>query len=87
LLELDPHSLWFSPSGQSTPAPPARHKVEPKDVTQVLTDLGGQARYGQLRQQIMTLTPCSKRTAQMVVSQACQQGGIVQDNGHYRLPG
>jgi AAA domain-containing protein len=86
LLALDPHSLWFSPAGPPTPTAPTRHKVEPADVTQVLTDLGGQARYSQLRQQIMTLTQCSKRTAQLAITEACQQGGIVQGNGHYRLP-
>lgn len=87
LLELDPHSLWFSPAGQPTSTAPARHKVETADVTQVLTDLGGQARYSQLRQQIMTLTQCSKRTAQLAIALACQQGGIVSDNGLYCLPG
>jgi AAA domain len=87
LLELDPQSLWFSPAGPVAPAAPARRKVEPKDVTEVLSDLGGQARYSQLRQQIMTLTQCSKRTAQLAITEACQQGGIVPDNGHYRLPG
>ena len=68
------------------PTAPARHKVEPKDVTEVLSDLGGQARYGQLRQQIMTLTQCSKRTAQLAITEACQQGCIVAVNGHYRAP-
>jgi hypothetical protein len=29
---------------------------------------------------------CSKRTAQLAISNACREGGIVQDNGHYRLP-
>jgi hypothetical protein len=87
LLELDPHSLWFSPAGQPTPTAPARHKVEPADVTRVLADLDGQARYNQLRQQIMTLTQCSKRTAQLAIALACQQGGIVSDHGLYRLPG
>ena len=86
LLELDSHSLWFSPAGPPPPAASARHKVEPKDVTEVLTDLGGQAHYGQLRQQIMTLTQCSKRTAQLAITEACRQGEIVPDNGHYRLP-
>jgi AAA domain-containing protein len=86
LLELDPHSLWFSPTGPSTPTTPTRRKVEPADVTEVLTDLGGQARYNQLRQRIMTLTQCSKRTAQLAITEACQQGEIVPDNGHYRLP-
>ena len=87
LLELDPPALWFSPAGQPTPAAPARRKVAPADVTQALTDLGGQARYNPLRQQIMTLAPCSKRTAQLAITEACQQGGIIPDNGLYRLPG
>ncbi len=63
-----------------------RHKVEPADVRQALTVLGAQARYTQLRQQIMTLTECSKRTAQMAITAACQQGWIVQADGHYGLP-
>ncbi len=86
LLELDPQSLWFSPTGRAMPTVPTRRKVEPADVTEVLTDLGGQAHYNQLRQRIMTLTQCSKRTAQLAITETCQQGGIVQDNGHYRLP-
>jgi len=86
LLELDPQSLWFSPAGQPIPAATARHKVSPTDVTEALTDFGGQARYIQLRQHLMTLAPCSKRTAQLAITEACRQGGIVQDNGHYRLP-
>ena len=86
LLELDPHSLWFSPAGQPMPAT-GRHKVAPANVTEALTELGGEARYSHLRQQIMTLIQCSKRTAQLAIAEACQQGGIVQDNGHYRLPG
>jgi AAA domain len=57
LLQLDPSALWFSAAG----VPPAavgadRHKVEPADVRQALADLGAQARYNQLRQQIMTLS-------------------------------
>jgi AAA domain-containing protein len=87
LLQLDPSALWFSAAG----VPPAavgadRHKVEPADVRQALADLGAQARYNQLRQQIMTLTECSKRTAQMAITAACQQGSIVQTDGHYCLP-
>jgi hypothetical protein len=84
LLSLDSHSLWFSPAGQ--PAATDRHKVSPEDVTEALARLGRQARYNQLRQQIITFTHCSKRTAQLAITQACRQGGIVQDNGHYRLP-
>jgi hypothetical protein len=87
LLQLDSSALWFSAAG----APPAavaadRRKVEPADVRQALTELGAQARYTQLRQQIMTLTECSKRTAQMAITAACQQGSIVQADGHYCLP-
>jgi transposase len=85
-LELDPHSLWFSPAGSPPPTALVRRKVEPADVTEVLSDLGGQARYNQLRQGVMILTQCSKRTAQLAITEACQQGGIVPDNGHYRLP-
>ena len=87
LLQLESSALWFSAAG----APPAavaadRRKVESPDVQQALADLGAQARYTQLRQQIMTLTECSKRTAQMAITAACQQGSIVQTDGHYCLP-
>ncbi|MGB7592455.1 MAG: hypothetical protein WBO19_14565, partial [Terriglobia bacterium] len=69
------------------PMPAAgRHKVSPAEVTEALADVGGQARYNQLRQHLMTRAPCSKRTAQLAITEACQQGGIVQDNGPYRLP-
>jgi hypothetical protein len=87
LLQLDSAALWFSATGEP-PAPVAadRRKVEPADVRQALTVLGTQARYNQLRQQIMTLTECSKRTAQMAIATACQQGWIVQADGHYGLP-
>src|ERR1700674_1844279 len=54
LLELDPQTLWFSSTGQpSAAAPVARRKVEKADVTQALAGLGQQARYNQLREQIM----------------------------------
>ena len=87
LLELDPQSLWFSPAGQPASTAAVRHKVSLAEVAEALTDLGGQARYNQLRQRIMTLAPCSKRTAQLAITQACRQGRIIPDNGHYRLPG
>jgi hypothetical protein len=48
--------------------------------------MGDQARYNQLRDQIMTTTECSKRTAQLAISKACRQGWIVQADGQYRLP-
>jgi hypothetical protein len=87
LLQLDSAGLWFSAAGSPpAPMPADRRKVEPDDVRQALDDLGAQARYTQLRQQIMTLTECSKRTAQMAITAACQQGSIVQTDGHYCLP-
>ncbi len=87
LLQLDSAALWFSATGTPPAAMPAdRRKVEPADVRQALTELGTQARYSQLRQQIMTLTECSKRTAQMAITAACQQGTIMQADGHYGLP-
>src|SRR5215468_5237920 len=87
LLHLDTAALWFSAAG----VPPVavatdRRKVELADVQQALTELGAQARYNQLRQHIMTLTECSKRTAQMAIATACQQGWIVQADGQYCLP-
>jgi hypothetical protein len=87
LLQLDPHSLWFSPAGAVPPLVPVGRKVEKANVTQALANLGGQVRYNQLRQQIMLLTECSKRTAQLAIRAACQQGWIVQAAGHYRLSG
>jgi hypothetical protein len=87
LLELDPSALWFSAAGTPPVVMSAtRRKVEPADVRQALTELGAQARYNQLRQQIITLTECSKRTAQMAITAACQQGCIAQADGHYCLP-
>lgn len=87
LLELDAAALWFCAAG----APPVtaatdRRKVELADVQQALTELGAQTRYNQLRQHIMTLAECSKRTAQMAIASACQQGGIVRVDGYYSLP-
>jgi hypothetical protein len=87
LLQLDPHTLWFFSASQSSVAPvAARRKVEQADVTQALAGIGEQVRYTQLRDQIMDLTECSKRTAQLAITEACRQGSIVQDNGQYRLP-
>jgi hypothetical protein len=86
LLDLDPDTLWFSPAGQPPATASARRKVEAADITQALADLGGEARYNQLREHIMTLTECSKRTAQLAITEACQQGWIVAGDGHYRSP-
>jgi hypothetical protein len=86
LLQLEPHSLWFSSAGAAPSYARPRRKVEPEDVTQVLAAMGKQARHNQLRERIMQRTDCSKRTAQLAISEACRQGGIVQGNGQYRLP-
>jgi hypothetical protein len=85
LLQLDPHTLWFSPAGPVCATAPARRKVEPEDVRQALASLGEPAHYNPLRQQIMNRTECSKRTAQLAITEAQQQGWIVQQDGHYRL--
>jgi len=87
LLELDPQTLCFSAAG-AAPARTAvaRKKVEREHVTQALTGLGRQARYNQLRQQVMEQAACSKRTAQLAIGEACRQGLIVQVDGQYRLP-
>jgi hypothetical protein len=86
LLQLDPQTLWFSSAGQPSTTPAAaRRKVEQADVTQALTGVGEQVRYTQLRDQIMDLTECSKRTAQLAITEACRQGLIVQADGQYRL--
>lgn len=87
LLKLDSHTLWFSSAGSPPPIPLLpRHKVEPADVAQALANHGGQLRYGELRQQIMQHTDCSKRTAQLAITQACKQGSIMHSDGQYRLP-
>jgi hypothetical protein len=85
LLELEPQSLWFSAAGAAC-HPRPRRKVEPEDVTHALAGIGQQARHNHLRDQSMRATECSKRTAQLAIQEACLKGGIVQDNGQYRLP-
>ena len=86
LFELDPQTLWFSSSGQSSVPPAARRKVEQADITEALTGIGEQMRYTQLRDQIMDRTECSKRPAQLAITEACRQGSLVQADGQYRLP-
>jgi hypothetical protein len=76
LLQLDPQTLWFSSAGPPPAAVAPRRKVEKLDVTQALANMGDQARYNQLRDQIMIATECSKRTAQLAISEACHQGFI-----------
>jgi hypothetical protein len=86
LLKLDPQTLWFSSAGSVPVAQTSRNKVEPVDVTQALSTRGGQLRYSELRHEIMQQTECSKRTAQLAISQACKHGSIVHNDGQYRLP-
>jgi hypothetical protein len=86
LLRLDPSTLWFTSSDQPAPACEPKRKVEMGDVQKALGAIGSAAGYNELRYQIMTLTTCSKRTAQLAISHACDENIIVKDNGHYRLP-
>jgi AAA domain len=84
MLELNPQTLWFSSittavQAKSTPG----RKVEIQDVSQALAR---PLRYNQLRQEIMHRTQCSKRTAQLAIAQASQQGLIRQEAGQYYLP-
>jgi hypothetical protein len=87
LLELNPHTLWFSAAGPVPAKTALGRKVEMTDVSQALVSRAGSLRYNQLREEIMKRTQCSKRTAQLAISQASQQGLILQDNGQYRLSG
>jgi len=86
LLELNPHTLWFSSAGTVPAKTAPSRKVETTDVSQALASRGGQLRYNQLREEIMQRTKCSKRTAQLAITQASQQGLILQVDGQYRLP-
>jgi hypothetical protein len=85
LLELHSHTLWFSSAGPAPAKTIPGRKVETTDVSQALASRGGQLRYNQLREEIMQRTQCSKRTAQLAITQASQQGLILQDDGQYRL--
>jgi hypothetical protein len=83
-LSLDPETLWFQDCPSTPAAVPTRRKVESCDVQRVLTD-SGPARFNQLRQRIMDQSSCSRRTAQLAIQRACQQGSIVCTDGLYRL--
>jgi AAA domain len=86
LLQLDSRTLWFSSAGSPSTPIASRSKVDKNDITQALAGMGYEAHYNQLRDRIMTTTECSKRTAQLAISEARRQGWIVQANGQYRLP-
>jgi AAA domain len=87
LLEFNPETLWFYRSGEVPTQPVAvARKVQSEHVSQALAQRGGQLRYNQLREEIMRRTQCSKRTAQLAISQASQQGFVRQDGGQYQLP-
>ena len=87
LLELNPQSLWFCATGSpAAPVAAPRRKVDKTDVARAIANIGAPARYSELRSQIMNLTECSKRTAQVAIQQACREGSIVQADGQYRLP-
>jgi hypothetical protein len=87
MLELNEQTIWFSAMGGPMQAkvPPGR-KVESRDVSRALVQRGGPLRYNQLRQEIMQRTQCSKRTAQLAIAQASQQGLIQQEGRQYQLP-
>lgn len=85
LLRLDPISLWFASSDQPPQSSELRRKVETSDVQQALESIGSAVGYSELRYRIMTLTTCSKRTAQLAINRACEEKTILRDNGRYRL--
>jgi len=86
VLTLNPQTLWFAPTTAPATAVAPRRKVEPSDVAHVLETLGKPVRYSELRGEIMQRTTCSKRTAQVAIADACRRGGIVGEDGRYRLP-
>ncbi|MGE5206100.1 MAG: AAA family ATPase [Chlamydiota bacterium] len=86
LLELNPQTLWFSSTAPQTGPTAPRRKVEKTDVAQAMANVGDPVRYTDLRGEIMNLTECSKRTAQLAITEACREGRIVQVDGQYRLP-
>jgi len=83
-LALDAETLWFEACTSSPPSIPVPRKVQTADVQQALAN-SGSARFNQLRDTIMHQSECSRRTAQLAIRRACQEGSIVQDNGQYRL--
>jgi hypothetical protein len=87
LLQLDPQTLWFSSSGQP-PAAETAAAQSGKSGRDASSDGPWRSRraIANCASKSWIATECSKRTAQLAISEACQQGWIVQDNGQYRLP-
>jgi hypothetical protein len=85
LLSLDPQTLWFETGGTSPAPARAGRKVEIPDVQRALAE-SGPARFNQLRQRIMDESKCSRRTAQLAIQRAYEQGSVVSNDGMYRLP-
>ena len=68
-------------------APPSsRRKVEPADVQLALQAAGSPSAFNPLRQQIIHKSKCSKRTADLAIRRATDEGFIVHDDHQYRLP-
>src|SRR5881409_3767461 len=87
LLSLDPGALWFSASGSTVSASvPSRRKVEPADVQLALQAAGSPSAFNPLRRQIIQKSKCSKRTADLAIRRARDEGFIVHDGHQYRLP-
>lgn len=87
MLCFDPQTLWFeSVDNQPTPLPESRRKVEIIDVKHCFNKTESFLGFNQLLHKIMTQAPCSKRTAQLAIQRACQQGAIHRHNGQYFLP-
>ena len=85
LLSLDPNTLWFDTCGAAPAATRAPRKVETVNVERALAE-SGPARFNPLRQHIMDQSKCSRRTAQLAIQRACEQGSVVSNDGWYRLP-
>jgi hypothetical protein len=85
LLTLDPNALWFDSCRAAPPLARASRKVEIPDVQRALAQ-SGPARFNQLRQRIMDDSKCSRRTAQLAIQRACDEGSVVSNDGWYRLP-
>ena len=60
--------------------------VEPADVQLALQAAGSSSAFSPLREQIMKKANCSKRTADLAIRRARDEGFIIQDGSQYRLP-